>query len=61
MLLVRPLDTGNARDVALMTPTVTVWSYPNGFPIAITQSPASICDESPNFASWSVRLGLSTS
>jgi hypothetical protein len=49
----RPLVTRNARDVALMTPTVTVCSAPNGLPIAITQSPASTCDESPNFASGS--------
>jgi hypothetical protein len=61
MSFVRPSVIGNARDVALMTPTVTVWSYPNGLPIAITQSPASICEESPNFASDSGRFGFSTS
>ena len=42
-----------------MTPTVTVWPRPNGLPIAMTQSPCCICDESPNFASWSGCDGIS--
>ena len=44
-----------------MTPTVTVWPRPNGLPIAMTQSPCCICDESPNFASWSGCDGISVS
>ena len=44
-----------------MTPTVTVWLRPNGLPIATTQSPGSICAESPNFASWSGAAGISVS
>ena len=44
---------GKSRSVALTTPTVTVQPWSNGLPIAITQSPAAICDESPNFASGS--------
>ncbi len=59
--LERPSVTGNARSVALITPTVTVWRKPNGLPIAMTQSPAAICDESPNFASGSVWFGFSVS
>ena len=57
----RPSVTGNAREVALTTPTVTVYAKLNGLPIAITQSPAAICDESPNLASGSGRLGFSVS
>ena len=52
-------DTGNDREVALMTPTLTVCAKPNGLPIATTQSPDSITLESPNFASGSTRFGLS--
>ena len=61
MSLLRPLVTGNARPTALTTPTVTVWRYPNGLPMAITQSPGAICAESPNFTSGSAPFGLSTS
>ena len=51
---------GNERAVALITPTLTVWARPKGLPIAMTQSPGCICDESPNFTS--IRsLFLSTS
>ena len=32
------------RPIALMTPTLIVWSKPNGLPMAITQSPGAICD-----------------
>ena len=42
--------------VALITPTLTVWPRPNGLPIATTQSPGCICDESPNFTSVRSRL-----
>ena len=59
--LERPSVTGTARSVALMTPTVTVCRKPNGLPIAITQSPAAICDESPNLASGSGWFGFSVS
>ncbi len=38
--------------MALIMPAVTVWSRPNGFPTAITQSPTSILLESPNVAAW---------
>ena len=50
----RPSATGNGRSSALMTPTLTVCARPNGLPIAITQSPGCICDESPNLISGSV-------
>ena len=55
----RPSVTGNGRFVALITPTLTVCARLNGLPIAITQSPGCICDESPNLASGSGVLGLS--
>ncbi len=42
---------GNERAVALITPTLTVCARPNGLPIATTQSPGSILDESPNLIS----------
>ena len=57
----RPSVTGKGRSVALMTPTETVCRRPKGLPIAMTQSPAAICDESPNFASGSVWFGFSVS
>jgi hypothetical protein len=44
-----------------MTPTLTVWARLNGLPMAMTQSPGCICDESPNLASGSGALGFSTS
>ena len=53
--------TWNGRLVALMTPTLTVCARLNGLPIAITQSPGCICDESPNFASGSGVVGFSMS
>ena len=59
--LLRPSETWNGRWVPLMTPTVTVYARLKGLPIAITQSPGAICDESPNLASGSAWLGLSTS
>ena len=49
---VRP-SVVNGRDCADTTPTVTVQPWLNGLPIAITQSPAAICAESPNLASGS--------
>jgi hypothetical protein len=54
----RPSLTRKGRSVALMTPTLIVCRNPKGLPIAITQSPAAICDESPNFASGSVWSGF---
>src|SRR5438105_4552379 len=45
---------GNGREVALMTPTLTVCARLNGLPMAITQSPGSIWLESPNLISGSV-------
>ena len=44
-----------------MTPTLTVWPRLKGLPMAITQSPGCICDESPNFTSVQVALGVSIS
>ena len=49
----RPVETGNGRFIALITPTLTVCDRLNGLPIAITQSPGSIWLESPNFTSGS--------
>ena len=49
-----------SRPMPLMTPTLTVCERPNGLPIAITQSPGWIWDESPNLISgsgWSGFLG----
>ena len=45
------LSCVSTRPTALTTPTVTVFENENGLPIAMTQSPAAICAESPNFAS----------
>jgi hypothetical protein len=36
------------RSLALTMPVVTVWSRPNGLPIAITGSPTCSLSESPN-------------
>src|SRR5437773_3428615 len=41
------------RPVALTTPTVTVWSSPNGLPIAIAHSPTRSLSESPSAATRS--------
>jgi len=44
------------RPVALMTPTVTVWSRPKGFPMAMAHSPTRRASELPRLAtviSWS--------
>ena len=54
----RPLATVNGRSRPLITPTLTVWSRPNGLPIASTQSPGCICAESPNLISVSGALGF---
>ena len=43
-------STGNGRDVALITPTVTVWDSANGFPIATAQSPGLTASELPSLA-----------
>ena len=59
--MLRPSVTRSDRWLALMTPTVTVYWNWNGLPIAITQSPGAICDESPNLASGSRPFGFSTS
>ena len=40
----------SARPVALTTPTVTVWSSPNGLPIAIAHSPTRSASELPSVA-----------
>src|SRR3989304_1425304 len=45
------------RPVALTTPTVTVWSSPNGLPIAIAHSPTRGVSESPSFATVSSVVG----
>src|SRR5437773_2470640 len=45
------------RPVALTTPTVTVWSSPNGLPIAIAHSPTRSLSESPSAATVSGALG----
>ena len=44
------------RPVALMTPTVTVWSRPKGLPMAMAHSPTRSASELPRLAtvsSWS--------
>ena len=38
------------RPVALMTPTVTVWSSPKGFPMAMAHSPTRSASELPSAA-----------
>ena len=55
---VRRSATGSGRPTALTTPTLTVWLRPNGLPIAITQSPGAICDESPSLASCRACFGI---
>src|SRR5712691_7519469 len=45
------------RPVALTTPTVTVWSSPNGLPIAIAHSPTRSLSESPSVATVSGVVG----
>ena len=45
------------RPIALTTPTLIVWARPKGLPMAITQSPGAICEESPSLASWSGAAG----
>ena len=61
MSLLRPSVTRGDRWLALTTPTVTVYWNVNGLPIAMTQSPGAICDESPKRASGSAPFGFSTS
>ena len=46
------------RPLALTTPTVTVWSKPNGLPMAMTHSPTRRASLSPRL---SVGSGLSAS
>src|SRR3989304_1484162 len=45
------------RPVALTTPTVTVWSSPNGLPIAIAHSPTRRASESPSVATVGAAAG----
>ena len=52
---------GSVRPSAEITPTVTVCPRPNGLPMATTQSPCCICDESPKRASCSGSAGISVS
>src|SRR3989449_4399070 len=49
------------RPVALTTPTVTVWSSPNGLPIAIAHSPTRSLSESPSEATVSGAVGSNRS
>ena len=58
---VRPGTGRSGRASAETTPTVTVWSRPNGAPMAMTQSPGAIRPESPKVATGSSRSGRSTS
>ncbi len=57
----RPFETAFCRPTALTTPTVTVFDSSKGLPMAMTQSPGAICDESPNFAAVSGAFGISVS
>ena len=49
------------RCSALTMPVVTVWSSPNGLPIAITPSPTSTAEESASSSGLSADAGASTS
>ena len=55
-LKVRALPSGAVtlmvRSLAERTPTVTVWSWPKGFPMAITVSPIIRSEEVPIGMGW---------
>ena len=46
--MMRPAGERNSRPSALITPTVSVWSSPNGLPTASTRRPTSRSAERPS-------------
>lgn len=58
--IVTPVLLKISRLSPLITPTVSVWSNPNGFPIAKHCCPTFRDDDSPTLIGFKISLGAST-